>query len=207
MVSDIILYEMTTPEKLSERISYDEEPWDIIGSYFRGNHLKQLVRHQIESYNALVTSQIPDTIAMFKNTHIRSDQDYNKDLNAYRYEMFINFENFKLHMPEAHETNGSTRMMFPNIARERNFSYSGNMTVDLNIKYVVKRGKLMELEETFFKVFNNINIGKLPIMVKSAVCVLEHYKHVSNKTLGECSLDSGGYFIINGSEKTCIAQE
>ena len=57
------------------------------------------------------------------------------------------------------------------------------------------------------KVFNNINIGKLPIMVKSAVCVLEHYKHVSNQTLGECSLDSGGYFIINGSEKTCIAQE
>ena len=208
MVSDNInLSEMSVLDNLPESISYDEEPWTIIGSYFRGDHLKQLVRHQIESYNTFIRQQIPDTIAMFKNTHIRSDQDYDKDLNAYRYEMFINFENFKLHMPEAHETNGSTRMMFPNIARERNFSYSGNMTVDLNIKYVVRRGKLLELEETFFKVFNSINIGKMPIMVKSAACVLEHYKHVLNQTLGECNLDSGGYFIINGSEKTCIAQE
>ena len=139
MVSDNInLSKMSVLDNLPESISYDEEPWTIIGSYFRGDHLQQLVRHQIESYNTFIRQQNQDTIAMFKNNHIRSDQDYDKDLNAYRYEMFINFENFKLHMPEAHETNGSTRMMFPNIARERNFSYSGNMTVDLNIKFVVR---------------------------------------------------------------------
>ena len=39
--------------------SYVEEPWDIINSYFDGKHLKQLVRHQIESYNNFVTYQIP----------------------------------------------------------------------------------------------------------------------------------------------------
>ena len=39
------------PINLSE---YIEEPWDIIGSYFKGKHLKQLVRHQIESSNVFV---------------------------------------------------------------------------------------------------------------------------------------------------------
>ena len=55
---------------------YSEEPWDIIGSYFEGKHLKQLVRHQVESYNDFVTYQIQKTISMFNPVHIHSDQDY-----------------------------------------------------------------------------------------------------------------------------------
>lgn len=190
-----------------EADNYIEEPWDIIGSYFKGKHLKQLVKHQIESYNMFVEHQIPQTIEMFNPVPIRSEQDYVKELDKYIIEMFINFENFKLHSPEAHENNGSTSIMFPRVARERNFSYSGNMTVDIKIKYIVRRGKMLELEETFYKLFPNINIGKLPIMLKSSVCILEHYKHISHNVTGECKMDSGGYFIINGSEKTCIGQE
>ena len=30
--------------------SYLETPWNIIESYFEGKHLKQMVRHQLESY-------------------------------------------------------------------------------------------------------------------------------------------------------------
>ena len=30
---------------------YSKEPWTIIGSYFHGKHLEQMVRHQIESYD------------------------------------------------------------------------------------------------------------------------------------------------------------
>ena len=186
---------------------YIEEPWDIIGSYFKGKHLTQLVKHQIESFNLFVSQQIPQTIDMFNPVPIRSEQDYVKEVDKYILEMFIMFENFKLYSPEAHENNGSTSTMFPKVARERNFSYSGNMTIDIKIKYIVRRGKMLELEETFYKVFPNINIGKLPIMLKSAVCILEHYKHIPHTVTGECKMDSGGYFIINGSEKTCIGQE
>ena len=192
------------PINLSE---YIEEPWDIIGSYFKGKHLKQLVRHQIESYNVFVCQKIPQTIDMFNPVLIKSDQDFVKELGKFRLEMFINFENFKIYNPEAHENNGSTSTMFPKVARERNYSYSGMMTIDIKIKYVVRRGKMLELEETFYKIFPSINIGKIPIMLKSAVCILEHYKHIPHTVTGECKMDSGGYFIINGSEKTCIGQE
>ena len=35
--------------------------WAIIKEYFKNNHLKRLVRHQLESYNDFVTKQIPKT--------------------------------------------------------------------------------------------------------------------------------------------------
>ena len=44
-------------------------------------------------------------------------------------------------------------------------------------------------------------------MLKSNICLLSQYKHISHDITGECKLDAGGYFIINGSEKTCLAQE
>ena len=39
--------------------------WKIINSYFKGQHLARLVRHQIESYNHFVNNQIKNTIEMF----------------------------------------------------------------------------------------------------------------------------------------------
>ena len=41
----------------------EETPWNIIKSYFEGKHLKQLVRHQLESYNDFVAYQIQKTIS------------------------------------------------------------------------------------------------------------------------------------------------
>jgi len=44
-------------------------------------------------------------------------------------------------------------------------------------------------------------------MLRSNICVLNQYKHNNSVITGECRLDPGGYFIINGSEKTCLGQE
>jgi DNA-directed RNA polymerase II subunit RPB2 len=81
------------------------------------------------------------------------------------------------------------------------------MTVDINIKYIVRNGKDLENTQTFHKILPKIHIGKLPIMLKSNICVLNQYKHVENTHTGECKFDAGGYFIINGSEKTVLGQE
>lgn len=188
-------------------MEYIEEPWNIIGSYFKGRHLKQLVRHQIESYNDFVTVQIQKTIDMFNPVHVRSEHDYNKTLNKYNLELFINFDNFNIYRPQIHENNGATKLMFPQEARLRNFTYASNMTMDINIKYVIRNGDNLENVQSLHKKLPKIQIGKLPIMLRSNICVLNQYDHVDNNISGECKMDPGGYFIINGSEKTCLGQE
>ena len=196
-----------TPSEQIDTARYIEQPWDVIKSYFQDAHLERLVRHQLESYNDFVTHQIPKTIAMFNPVHIRSEKSLHEPSGKYSLEMFVTFENFNIYRPQIHENTGAIKLMFPQEARLRNFTYASNMTIDMNIKYIVRGGENMESEQTFYKTLPKIHIGKLPIMLKSAVCVLQQYSHVSPAVTGECEFDAGGYFIINGSEKTCLAQE
>tara|TARA_A100001015_G_scaffold319919_1_gene444503 strand:- start:1803 stop:2258 length:456 start_codon:yes stop_codon:yes gene_type:complete len=116
-------------------------PWTLIESYFKNQHLKQLIRHQLESYNHFISTQLESTINMFNPIHICSDQDYIKEHKLYRLEIYITIENFNIHRPQVYENNGATKIMFPQEARLRNFTYAGAMTIDLNIKYVVKNGE------------------------------------------------------------------
>ena len=39
-------------------VNESETPWIFIESYFKQKHLKQLVKHQLESYNYFVNNQI-----------------------------------------------------------------------------------------------------------------------------------------------------
>ena len=185
----------------------DNKPWDLIELYFKGRPLQQLVRHQIESYNDLIENQLPKTISMFNPACIRSEHDYVPAVDKYRLEISITFENFRVQRPQIHENNGATKLMFPQEARSRNFTYASPMTVTMNIKYVVRNGDNLESEQTFYKQLPDINIGRIPIMLRSRICILEQYRHLSHVASGECSMDPGGYFIITGSEKTCLGQE
>jgi len=186
---------------------YVEEPFHIIESYFEGKYLERLVRHQIESYNHFVNFQIQRTIQMFNPVKIHSENDFVTDKNKYSLEVLISFTNFKLYPPQIHENNGATRTMLPYEAKLRNFTYASTMTVDLNIQYVIRNTENMETPKIIEKNLPKINIGKLPIMLKSSICVLTQNKHISSEYTGECSMDCGGYFVIKGSEKTVLGQE
>ena len=68
--------------------------WKIIETYFDGQHLKRLVRHQIESYNHFIQNQIINTIEMFNPVKIVGD--YNEILNKHELEINIVFSiNYK----------------------------------------------------------------------------------------------------------------
>ena len=193
-------------QKITSRIgNYIEEPWSLIGSYFQGKHLDQLVRHQIESYNDMVNVQLKRTVDMFNPVRIVSDQDYDKETQKHRLEVEVSFSNLYLYRPQIHENTGATKIMFPQEARLRNFTYAAMMTVDLNIKYIVRTGT--NQQTIIHKNFPKVQIGKLPIMLKSSICVLTQHSHLDHHVTGECPHDAGGYFIINGSEKTVLGQE
>ena len=190
-----------------ENMDFIEEPWTIIESYFKNKHLEQLVRHQLESYNEFVNVQLIKTIEMFNPVHVVSEQDYMEEFQKYRLEIDINFKNMSMYRPEIHENNGATKLMFPNDARLRNFTYACNLNVDLDIEYTIRSGEQLEKVKKIKKVLPKIHLGKFPIMLKSCLCVLNQYKHMNSTVTNECHMDPGGYFIINGQEKTCLGQE
>lgn len=193
-------------EVLSHLGSYIDEPFNIIESYFEGKHLERLVRHQIESYNHFINYQVQRTIQMFNPVLIHSENDYVEKCDKYLLEVQVSFKNFKLYPPQIHENNGATKTMFPHEAKLRNFTYASTMTVDISIDYVVRNTENMDEPKVITKILPKINIGKMPIMLKSSVCVLSQ-NSIDPSTVGECAMDCGGYFIIKGSEKTVIGQE
>ena len=219
--SNILNDDENDPEnKVKTRLgSYIEEPWTLIGSYFEGKHLDQLVRHQIESYNDMVNVQLKRTVDMFNPVRIVSEQDYDKISHTHRLEVEVSFANLYLSRPQIHENTGATKVLFPQEARLRNYTYASMMTVDMSVKYIVRSGSSGSNSSNgsngsnggditiHHKVFPQIQIGKLPIMLKSCICVLSQHKHLDHNVTGECPYDAGGYFIINGSEKTVLGQE
>jgi DNA-directed RNA polymerase II subunit RPB2 len=52
-----------------------------------------------------------------------------------------------------------------------------------------------------------IFLGRFPIMVQSEFCILNGLSKQIRYNMGECRNDFGGYFIIDGKEKTVIPQE
>jgi len=187
--------------------SYIDEPFGIIESYFEGQYLERLVRHQIESYNHFINYQIQRTIQMFNPVLIHSENDYVAEKDKYFLEVNISFVNFKLYPPQIYENNGATKIMLPQEAKLRNFTYASTMTLDINIQYVVRNTENMDNPKIIEKTLSKINIGKIPIMLKSSICVLTQNKQLNNDYTGECKMDCGGYFIIKGSEKTVLGQE
>ena len=200
---------MTNPSRdvIGHLGEYIEEPYTIIESYFKGQSSSRLVRHQIESYNHFINLQMPETIRMFNNTKIRSIKDYNPEKDQYGLEIEVNFENLKIYPPQIYENNGATKMMLPMEARLRNFTYASNMTIDVVVKYTVRDTEAMDQPRVISKVLPKVNIGKMPIMVKSSICVLTQNPQLDPVDVGECAFDHGGYFIIKGSEKTVLPQE
>lgn len=187
--------------------NYIEEPFSVIESYFRGQHLERLVRHQIESYNHFINYQIQRTIQMFNNVTVHSENDYIQEKDQYLLEIDISFGNFKLYPPQIHENNGATKIMLPDEAKIRNFTYASTMAIDLHIKYTIRNSETMDNPRVIYKTLPKINIGKMPIMLKSSICILSQNNHIHPSLTGECEMDCGGYFIVKGSEKTVLGQE
>ena len=86
---------------------------------------------------------------MFNPVTIHSEHDKDEETGLYSLEMIVTFDNFQIYRPQIHENNGATKIMFPQEARLRNFTYSSAMTLDINIQIIKRTGEKLQNIETF----------------------------------------------------------
>lgn len=217
----------------------------ILGVHFAQKDGKQIISHQIESYNDFLTIQIPLIIKQASPITVRGSPELalsgprsalasatglsTTAANAlmgigagggvipalsntgapvqYEYEVNLEFENVTIRKPTIFENNGSVQPMMPNDARLRNLTYAAPLFVDVRATTTMidhTRGGAKEIRQ---RVFPNVHLGKVPVMVGSDYCLLRDQNYLHPSTLGECAEDLGGYFIIQGGERAIISQE
>jgi len=200
------IIEKEKEEILGHLEHYEEDAYTILGSYFKDKELNRLTRHQTESTNHFTNYQMQSTIDMFNPRTVSSEKDFNMDTGESALTLIYNIKNLKFYPPQLYENNGATKIMMPQEARLRNFTYASKTTVDLHIEIHVRSSDTNELQINELMI-PSIKFVDLPIMLKSTNCIINQYNQQIKINTGECPKDCGGYYIIKGSEKTVLGQE
>ncbi|OJZ81479.1 hypothetical protein ASPFODRAFT_37284 [Aspergillus luchuensis CBS 106.47] len=224
-------YEDEYYDDMDEGIT-SEDCWTVISSFF---DTKGLVSQQLDSFDEFISSTMQELVEeqgqVTLDQTLPPSEDEVDPVVVRRYE--LKFGTVMLSRPSVTEGDGATTIMLPQEARLRNLTYASPLYLGVTKKIMEGRERLVadrdeddmgesnedrkahgtylqweqkELpadqakEETVF-------IGKMPIMLKSKYCILKDLSEQALYNWNECPYDSGGYFIINGSEKVLIAQE
>ena len=183
--------------------------WDILDTYFQKGGSPEssnpLVKHQIDSYNKFIDNTLGQIIAGFNPIKIKVANPKNDLGSDNTYCISINILQPSVTKPRYQLPDGTQNIMTPYIARMNNMSYSSSVYV--NVHVVTEVTNKNGMTEKFDKTVNNIYIGKIPIMVKSKLCVSNQIPGICEENNNECIYDFGGYFIINGNEKVLISQD
>ena len=201
-------------------MNLETDTWDIINSYFRDNP-NYLVRHHIDSYNDFIQNKIP---LIFQNLSkeppfILIDND---NITTYEIKVYYGGKSSNKYMftkPTIKTfPSGEVRQLFPNEARLKDITYGSDFFYSVDIEITIKKNGIILDDYDHVLISNssnspnssyldNIYLGNIPIMLKSDLCVLKSHSDEILSQMGEDPYDVGGYFILDGSEKTIVSQE
>ena len=159
---------------------------DIIKNYFKDY---SLVESNINSFNNFLDRQLQkiiDEISEIVPTIIPQEFENFK----------IKFNKIEVGRPEITEADGSRRTIYPMEARLRKLTYSAPI-------YLEVATYINDIQRELF----TIQVGKMPIMLRSKYCHLSGLKREDLIKKGEDPTDTGGYFILNGNERVLITVE
>jgi DNA-directed RNA polymerase beta subunit len=178
---------------MTENLSYDKI-FDLMDCRFAKKNV--LYEHLHNSYNDMVIQIIN---YLEKNKNIFEENRVGDKIYRYRFK----YENIYVRPPL--NENGDS-LLYPMDARDKNSTYS--------IKFIAKISQIQEIYDlTKKEIISEKILGAayeketaviIPNMVRSKFCSLEINKDYNKR---ECSLDPGGYFVVNGSEKIVLSIE
>ena len=114
-----------TPIKTKEKdeyFDYNKNTWEVLSPYVKS----QLNRHHIEPFNYFIDHQLLQILKQFTFTIYH---DFNSNHNKHVIELECEFLSFSLGEPTIYDTDGSSLTMTPQIARQRNLTYSSPLYV------------------------------------------------------------------------------
>eukprot|EP01147_Barroeca_monosierra_P008740 gene8741-1123_t len=171
--------------------------WDVINAYFDE---KGLVRQQLDSFDQFIRFGIQEAVEKTPSVEVEAKPQF-IDESETPASYSLKFCTVSISQPTHYEDDGEVRLLYPNDARLRGLTYWSEMYVDVETTQRDSPEDVPEVKRT------NVHLGTIPIMLRSAFCLLSGKKNDDLYRLNECPLDPGGYFIINGSEKVLLAQE
>ncbi|KAH7972448.1 hypothetical protein HPB52_012136 [Rhipicephalus sanguineus] len=171
-----------TRDKLTEPISDISEKWKLLPAFLKMNGL---VRHHTDSFNHFINVEIKEI--MRANERVTSDADP---------DFYLKYLDIRVGEPNIEEGFTVGRRTTPHECRLRDMTYSAPIVVD--VEYTRGRERVQRAD---------LPIGRMPIMLRSANCVLANKTHFELSQLKECPYDPGGYFVVNGNERVILMQE
>lgn len=143
------------------------------------------MKQHLDSFNYFVDTDIKNIVKA--NNKVTSDVDPR---------FWLKYTDIQVGFPDRTDVDAIDKSVTPNECRLRDTSYSAPILV--TIQYT--RGKQVVLRK-------NVNIGRIPIMLRSNKCVLTGRTEAQLARMTECPLDPGGYFVVKGTEKVILVQE
>ena len=182
--------------------------WKIIDKYFKDNP-NNLTEHHLDSYNDFIGSGIQNILR--ENNPIRFIENESKENENKRNEVHMYLggkTGNKVYFGKPiiyDESSRGAHYMYPNDARIRNMTYGMtiNYDVEIDMIYYTDDGEKKVHQVSLEKIY----LGKIPIMLNSNYCILKNLSKEVKFNMGECRNDFGGYFVIDGKEKSVIPQE
>lgn len=159
-----------------------QEKWQLLPAYLM---TKGLVRQHLDSFNHLIKVELKEIVKA--NEYIYCDADPN---------WFVQYIDIRVGLPDIEESFGVSRRTTPHECRLRDLTYSAPILVD--IEYARGNQRIRK---------QNLTIGRMPIMLRSENCSLFGKSYAELVKAQECPIDSGGYFVVNGSEKVILIHE
>lgn len=161
-----------------------EDLWYLMKAFIEE---EGLVQHQIKSYNYFVKEGLQALINSIGTQEIKTKHGT----------LLLKLGNVEIGRPRIVEIDGTVNEnVTPMECRLRKMTYAAPLYVKMNL-YL--DGRLISSER--------VEVGIIPIMVKSDICPLSRMTDEELMAIGEDPMDPGGYFIINGSERVIVAIE